>query len=100
LAQPLLRALGGEAVWPPSPWLTRSAGRYLPEHRTVRAEAGDFIALCTTLELAAEVTLQPIRRYGLDAAVPLCLGRTRASVIREPVAIDRKGAPIDPHPNY
>lgn len=67
--KPLLRALAGEAVWPPPLWLMRQAGRYLPEYREVRAEAGDFIALCTNPELAAEVTLQPVRRYGMDGAI-------------------------------
>ncbi len=65
----LLRALAGERVDPPPAWLMRQAGRYLPEYRATRAQAGDFLSLCYNSELAAEVTLQPIRRYGFDAAI-------------------------------
>ncbi len=65
----LLRALSGEALPTPPIWMMRQAGRYLPEYRATRAKAGDFLTLCYTPELAAEVTLQPLRRYDFDAAI-------------------------------
>ena len=65
----LLRALAGETLETPPIWMMRQAGRYLPEYRATRAQAGDFLSLCYNSELAAEVTLQPIRRYGFDAAI-------------------------------
>ena len=65
----LLRALAGETLPTPPIWMMRQAGRYLPEYRATRAEAGDFLKLCYNSDLAAEVTLQPIRRYGFDAAI-------------------------------
>lgn len=65
----LLRALAGETLPVPPVWMMRQAGRYLPEYRATRAQAGDFLSLCYNSELAAEVTLQPIRRYGFDASI-------------------------------
>lgn len=81
--KPILNALRGKAIAPKPVWLMRQAGRYLPEYRELRSKASNFLELCLTPSLASEITLQPIRRFGFDAAilfadillVPLALGQ-------------------------
>jgi uroporphyrinogen decarboxylase len=67
--KPFLAVLSGQPIGPPPIWLMRQAGRYLPEYKALRARSASFLDFCFRPELAVEATLQPIRRFGLDAAI-------------------------------
>ncbi|MHA1189650.1 MAG: uroporphyrinogen decarboxylase family protein, partial [Alphaproteobacteria bacterium] len=101
----LLRVLDGAVISPPPVWLMRQAGRYLPEYQAVRADAGSFLDLCYCPEKAAEVTLQPVRRFDMDCAIlfsdilviPDALGQpvrfeAGQGPLLEPITLDQVGA--------
>jgi uroporphyrinogen decarboxylase len=110
--KPLLRVLAGKREPVPPIWLMRQAGRYLPEYRAVREKAESFLDLCFDSNRAVEITLQPVRRFGFDAAilfsdilvVPHALGQRvtfeqgegpRLDALKDPSAIDRLAKQID-----
>jgi uroporphyrinogen decarboxylase len=110
--KPLLRVLAGEREPVPPLWLMRQAGRYLPEYRALREKAAGFLDLCFDAKRAAEITLQPIRRFGFDAAilfsdilvVPHALGQRvtfvegegpRLDALKDPAALRILRAEID-----
>jgi uroporphyrinogen decarboxylase len=111
--KPLLEVLSGRRQPVPPIWMMRQAGRYLPEYRKLRAKAGGFLDLCFTPEYAAEVTLQPIRRFNFDAAiifsdilvVPYALGRevrfeTGEGPRLDPLDTPEKVETLAPHADF
>ena len=93
----MLQALSGERADRVPIWLMRQAGRYLPEYREIRAGVGDFLELCFTPELAAEVTLQPVRRFGMDGAILFSDILVVPHALGQPLAyVDGEGPKLEP----
>ena len=96
-ARRMLSVFDGVALSPPPIWLMRQAGRYLPEYKATRATAGGFLDLCYNPALAAEVTLQPIRRYGFDASILFSDILVVPDALGQPVRfVEGEGPRLDP----
>jgi uroporphyrinogen decarboxylase len=92
-----LRALKGETVQRPPVWMMRQAGRYLPEFMAIK-EKYDFFTRCRTPELASEITVQPIRRFGMDAAILFCDILVIPQAMNIEVEMKPNFGPYLPHP--
>ena len=94
MSKPLIEALKGEVFDVPPIWLMRQAGRYLPEYRELRSKARDFLHFCYTPDMAIEATLQPIRRFGLDAAIIFSDILVIPDAMGQPVAFKEGKGPV------